>query len=47
MRTHPDIDLMTAKQQACSRLPAMCTLVAVKKYLMHTVFQTNLIEPES
>ena len=29
MRTHPDIDLMTARQQACSRLAATCTFLTV------------------
>ena len=30
MRTHSDIDLMTARQQACSRLAAICAFLAEK-----------------
>ena len=42
MRTHPNIELMIARQQACSRLAAPCAFLVV--YCV--VFITDILHPE-
>ena len=42
MQTHPDIDLMTAKQQTCSRLAATCAHSRVGRIIMTSVISAQI-----
>ena len=44
MRTHPDIGLMTARQQACSRLAATCAFLAVLVSMEYSRFTVKALE---
>ena len=44
MRTHPDIGLMTARQQACRRLAAICAFLAVLVSMKYSRFTVKALE---